>query len=41
MKNLFEIERLLETYLSFAPRGFKSFAKSMPLWIKEKLFMKK
>ena len=36
-----KFERLLETYLSFAPKGFKSFAKSMPLWIKEKLFMKK
>ena len=33
-------ERLLETYLAFAPKGFKSFAKAMPLWIKEKLFQK-
>ena len=36
-----KFERLLETYLSFAPKGFQSFSKSMPLWIKEKLFMKK
>ena len=35
-----KFERLLETYLAFAPRGFASFAKSMPLWIKEKLFQK-
>ena len=40
-KPFLKFERLLETYLSFAPFGFKSFAKSMPLWIKEKLFMKK
>jgi carbamoyltransferase len=40
-KPFLKFERLLETYLSFAPIGFKSFAKSMPLWIKEKLFMKK
>ena len=40
-KPFLKFERLLETYLSFAPKGFKSFAKSMPLWIKEKLFMKK
>ena len=36
-----KFERLLETYLSFAPVGFKSFAKSIPLWIKKKIFMKK
>ena len=30
-----KFERLLETYLAFAPRGFRSFAKSMPLWLKE------
>jgi carbamoyltransferase len=35
-----KFERLLETYLSFAPKGFKSFAKAMPLWIKDKLFQK-
>ena len=40
-KPFLKFERLLETYLSFAPKGFQSFAKSMPLWIKEKLFMKK
>ena len=39
-KPFLKFERLLETYLSFAPFGFKSFAKSMPLWIKEKLFQK-
>ena len=32
--------RLLETYVAFAPKGFVSFAKAMPLWIKEKLFQK-
>ena len=31
---------MLETYLAFAPRGFKSFAKAVPLWIKDKLFQK-
>tara|TARA_Y100001970_G_scaffold121071_1_gene150186 strand:- start:74028 stop:75875 length:1848 start_codon:yes stop_codon:yes gene_type:complete len=35
-----KFERLLETYLAFAPRGIKSFATSMPLWLKEKLFQK-
>ena len=35
-----KFERLLETYLAFAPKGFKSFSKSMPVWIKEKLFQK-
>ena len=40
-KPFLKFERLLETYLAFAPKGFKSFAKSMPLWIKEKLFQKK
>lgn len=34
-----KFERLLETYLSFAPRGLPSFLKSMPLWLKEKLWM--
>jgi carbamoyltransferase len=33
-------ERLIETYLAFAPRGFGSFAASLPAWIKEKLFQK-
>ncbi len=39
-KPFLKFERLLETYLSFAPKGFSSFSKSMPLWIKEKLFQK-
>ena len=39
-KPLLKFERLLETYLSYAPIGIKSFIKAMPLWIKEKLWMK-
>jgi carbamoyltransferase len=39
-KPFLKFERLLETYLAFAPRGFRSFAASMPIWIKEKLFQK-
>jgi carbamoyltransferase len=39
-KPLPKFERLLETYLSFAPRGFESFRMAMPIWIKEKLFQK-
>ena len=39
-KPFVKFERLLETYLAFAPRGFRSFAKAMPLWIKDKLFQK-
>lgn len=39
-KPLVKFERLLETYLSFAPRGFTSFKTAMPLWLKEKLFQK-
>ncbi len=39
-KPFVKFERLLETYLAFAPKGFISFAKSMPIWIKEKLFQK-
>ena len=39
-KPLPKFERLLETYLSFAPRGFESFRMAMPVWIKEKLFQK-
>lgn len=35
-----KFERLVETYLAFAPRGFRSFAAAMPLWIKDKLFQK-
>ncbi len=40
-KPFVKFERLLETYLSFAPRGFPSFLKAMPLWLKEKLFLKR
>ena len=39
-KPFLKFERLLETYLAFAPRGFRSFALSMPAWIKDKLFQK-
>ena len=35
-----KFERLLETYLAFAPKGFKSFLKAMPIWIKDKIFQK-
>ena len=37
-KPFVKFERLLETYLAFAPRGFLSFIKAMPLWVKYKLF---
>jgi len=39
-KPFLKFERLLETYLAYAPKGFKSFVKAMPLWIKDKLFQK-
>ncbi len=39
-KPFLKFERLLETYLAFAPRGFRSFAMAMPLWLREKLFQK-
>jgi carbamoyltransferase len=39
-KPFLKFERLLETYLAFAPRGFASFRQALPLWIKEKLFQK-
>ena len=39
-KPFLKFERLLETYLAFAPKGFKSFSMSMPLWLREKLFQK-
>ena len=39
-KPLIKFERLLETYLAFAPRGFRSFVAAMPVWLKEKLFLK-
>jgi carbamoyltransferase len=38
-KPLLKFERLLETYLAFAPRGFKSFSMAIPVWLKEKLFL--
>ena len=40
-KPFLKFERLLETYVSFAPKGFKSFSMSMPVWLKDKLFQKK
>ena len=40
-KPFLKFERLLETYVAFAPKGFVSFSKAMPIWIKEKLFQKK
>lgn len=40
-KPYIKFERLLETYHAFAPRGLKSFLSAVPVWIKEKLFMKK
>ena len=40
-KPFLKFERLLETYVAFAPKGFKSFSKAMPIWLKEKLFQKK
>jgi carbamoyltransferase len=39
-KPLVKFDRLLETYLAYAPRGFKSFAMAMPIWLKEKLYLK-
>ena len=39
-KPLVKFERLLETYLSYAPSGFRSFVAEMPIWLKEKLFLK-
>ena len=40
-KPFLKFERLLETYLAFAPRGLRSFQMAMPLWVREKLFQKK
>ncbi len=40
-KPFLKFERLLETYLAFAPKGFTSFSMSMPIWLREKLFQKK
>jgi len=39
-KPFVKFERLLETYLAFAPKGFASFTKAMPVWVKDKLFQK-
>ena len=39
-KPLLKFDRLLETYLALAPRGFSSFVAAMPIWLKEKLFLK-
>ena len=39
-KPFLKFERLLETYLAFAPRGFRSFSAALPVWIKDKLFQK-
>ena len=40
-KPFLKFERLLETYVAFAPKGFKSFCLAMPIWLKDKLFQKK
>src|SRR5271156_1847440 len=40
-KPFLKFERLLETYLAFAPHGFRSFHLAMPLWVKDKLFQKR
>lgn len=39
-KPLVKFERLLETYLAYAPQGFRSFLTAMPIWLKEKLYLK-
>lgn len=39
-KPLIKFERLLETYISYAPKGFRSFLAAMPVWLKEKLYLK-
>ena len=39
-KPFIKFERILETYLAYAPRGIKSFIKAIPLWIKKKIWMK-
>lgn len=40
-KPFIKFERLIETYLTYSPKGYKSFSKAIPLWIKDKLFQKK
>src|SRR5439155_23053457 len=39
-KPFLKFERIFETYLAFPPRGFRSFATSLPVWLKDKLFQK-
>src|SRR3989338_7361858 len=39
-KPFLKFERLLETYVAFAPRGFRQFVNAMPVWLREKLFQK-
>ena len=39
-KPLVKFERLIETYIAYAPRGFRSFLAAMPIWLKEKLYLK-
>src|SRR5262245_46828705 len=39
-KPFLKFERLLETYLAFSPHGFSSFRMALPLWLREKLFLK-
>ena len=39
-KPFLKFERLIETYVAFAPKGFQSFRMSMPIWLREKLFLK-
>ena len=39
-KPFLKFERLIETYVAYAPKGFKSFRMSMPIWLREKLFLK-
>ena len=40
-KPFLKFERLLETYVAIAPKGFLQFSKAMPVWLREKLFQKK
>lgn len=40
-KPLTKFERLLETYLAYAPSGFRSFSRAMPLWLKDKLYLRR
>ena len=40
-KPLIKFERLLETYVAFSPKGIKSFLAAMPVWLKEKILMKR